>query len=238
MLNGSLFKSRGSYAAGLFKNVFDSDTTFAKTPTQLTWRVTGLPFISADESNLLHLGIGVRHSTADLPLKVKADAEFVQAPAFLKTENIVAEGLTTYCFEAYWRKGPFLLGGEILRNRIKSESTGNPNPGGWNIGGSWVVTGEMRKYRKRSGIFDPIPVAKPVGQGGWGALELCTRYSAIDMTDAGLIGGDMRTISLGANWWPSARAHFGFNYRFINTDKIGKTGYSSGLNFRLMLMLD
>ena len=238
LVNGALFNSRGTFAAGIFKNVFDSDTTFSKTPTQVTWRVTGLPFISEDESNLVHLALGVRHSTADLPVALKADAEFFQAPAFLKTDAIAANRQNTYLVETYWRRGPLLVGGELIRNRIKSESAGDPKPWGWNVGASWALTGEMRKYRKRSGIFDPLPVAKPVGHGGWGALELCGRYSSIDFTDAAISAGNMRTFSLGANWWPNRHAHFGFNYRLISTNKMDMTGFSSGVNFRLMLILD
>jgi phosphate-selective porin OprO/OprP len=236
--NGTAYKNRGTWAGGIFKNVFDSDTSFAATPTQLTGRITGLPFLSKDESNLLHLGLGVRYSTADLPLVGKADAEFFAAPAFAKTDYIAADHLFTFNIETYWRKGPYLLGMEYIGNRVKSSSTGNPTPRGWNVTGSWIVTGEMRNYRKRSGTFDPVPVSQPVGQNGWGALELTTRLSCIDLTDEGLTGGTMRTISLGANWWLSAKAQFGANYRYILLDRFNTNGNSSGLNFRLMLILD
>jgi len=194
--------------------------------------------LSKDESNLLHLGLGVRYSTANLPLIGRADAEFFAAPAFAKTGDIPADNLLTYDIEAYWRKGPFLLGGEYIGNKVQSSVTGNPSPKGWNITGSWIVTGEMRKYRKRSGIFDPVPVSRPVGQGGWGALELSTRYSSIDFDDEGLSGGTMHTYSFGANWWLSARAQFSANYRFIQLDRFDINGNSSGLNFRLILILD
>lgn len=238
LLNGKLFGDRGTWAGGVFNNAPDSDTSFAATPTQFTGRVTGVPYLSADGSNLMHVGLGLRYSTADLPIKGKADAEFFQAPAFAKTDNIPAENLWTCVLETYWRKGPYLLGMEYIGNWIQSEAAGNPYTKGWNVTGSWIVTGEMRNYRKRSGIFDPVPVSRPVGQGGWGALELTTRYSAIDLTNAKLTGGIMRTFSVGANWWLSAKAQFGANYRYINLDKDGMKGNSTGLNFRLMLMLD
>jgi len=238
LFNGIGFKSRGTWAAGVFKNVFDSDTTNAATPTQITGRITALPLLSKDESNLLHVGLGVRYSTAQLPLVGKADAEFFAAPTFANAGSIPADNLLTYDLEAYWRKGPFLLGMEYIGNKIQSSVTDNPSPRGWNITGSWVVSGEMRKYRKRSGIFDPVPVSRPVGQGGWGALELSTRYSSIDFNQGGLTGGKMQTYSFGANWWLSARAQFGANYRFIFLDRFDINGNSSGLNFRLILILD
>jgi phosphate-selective porin OprO/OprP len=238
LFNGKLFGDRGTWAGGVFNNAPDSDTSFAATPTQITGRITGIPFLSDDESNLLHLGLGVRYSSASLPLKGKADAEFFQAPAFAKTDDIPADYLLTYVLETYWRKGPYMLGMEYMGNRIQSAATGNPHPNGWSITGSWIVTGEMRNYRKQSGIFDPVPVSRPVGQGGWGALELASRYSIVDLTDAGITGGTMRTFSMGANWWLSPRAQFSCNYRFIGLDRYEIKGNSSGINFRLMLMLD
>jgi hypothetical protein len=48
----------------------------------------------------------------------------------------------------------------------------------------------------------------------------------------------MQTYSFGANWWLSAKAQFGANYRFILLDRFDINGNSSGLNFRLILILD
>jgi phosphate-selective porin len=66
----------------------------------------------------------------------------------------------------------------------------------------------MRAYRKRSGIFDPLPVARPVNQGGWGALEAAFRYSRLDLTDGKVDGGEMDILSLGINWWLARRVQF------------------------------
>lgn len=222
----------------MFNNWPDSDTSFKATSTQLTGRATYVPYLSADESNLVHVGVGLRYSTADLPLKGKADAEFFQAPAFIKTDGIPANNLWTYVLEGYWRKGPYMLGSEYIGNRAQSKTVDNPYSNGWSITGSWIVTGEMRKYRMRSGLFDPVPISRQVGQGGWGALEAVARYSNIDLRDANNNGGIMRTFSLGANWWLTETAQFSCNYRTIGLNSLGIKGHSSGINFRLLLMLD
>ena len=96
----------------------------------------------------------------------------------------------------------------------------------------------MRSYRKRSGIFNPLPVARPVNQGGWGTLETAFRYSRLDLTDGMLEGGEMDIYSLGFNWWLTRWAQFGVNYRYIFLDRIMEEGESSGLNVRLVLSLD
>jgi phosphate-selective porin OprO/OprP len=96
----------------------------------------------------------------------------------------------------------------------------------------------MRGYRKRSGIFNPLPVATPVNRGGWGTLETAFRYSRLDLTDGAVEGGEMDIYSLGLNWWLTRWAQVGVNYRYISLDRIGAEGGSSGLNARLVLMLD
>ena len=51
---------------------------------------------------------------------------------------------------------------------------------------------------------------------------------------------DRRTdiYSLGVNWWLTRWAQFGVDYRYILLDRLGTEGDSSGLNARLLLMLD
>ena len=97
---------------------------------------------------------------------------------------------------------------------------------------------ELRAYRKRSGLFDPLPVSKPVSQGGWGSLELAFRYSRLDLTEGTVDGGDLEILSLGINWWFSRSTTFSLNYRHISLDRAGIQGNSSGLNARIQLILD
>ena len=63
----------------------------------------------------------------------------------------------TYNLEAYWRKGPYLVGFEYLGTDVDSAVSGDPFFHGYHLSGSWAITGEMRAYRKRSGIFESAP---------------------------------------------------------------------------------
>ncbi len=96
----------------------------------------------------------------------------------------------------------------------------------------------MRGYNRKSGIFNPLPVAKSVYQGGWGALEVAARWSDTDLTDEGIDGGDMQILSLGFNWWLSPVFSFNFNYRWVTLDRFGVEGGSNGFNSRVVLMLE
>ena len=194
--------------------------------------------MSQDESNLLHLGLGLRHSDAKQPLRFGSRPEFFNAPRYADTGEISADDAVTYNLEAYWRNGPYMVGFEYFGVDVTSAESGDPFFNGYSLTGSWAVTGETRAYRKRSGTFDPLPVAKPVNRGGWGALELALRYSSLDLTDGAVDGGEMDIFSLGLNWWLTRWSQFGVNYRYISLDRFGTEGDSSGLNARLLLMLD
>jgi len=227
-----------TWAGGAFNNWIDSGESFGDTSNQLVGRVTWVPAVSEDESNLLHLGLGLRYSDAKQPVRARTEPEFNNAPLFVDTGPLSAENVMTYNLEAYWRKGPWWVGFEYIGSNVASPESGDPTFNGYHLTGSWAVTGETRAYRKRSGAFDPLPVSRPVNQGGWGALELALRYSRLDLTDEAVDGGEMDILSLGAIWWFSRSAHFALNYRHITLDREGLQGNSSGINARILLMLD
>ena len=227
-----------TWAIGSFNDWIDSDESFSDTTNEFTGRVTWVPAVSRDESNLLHLGLGLRHSDAKQPLRFATRPEFFNAPRYADTGEISADDAITFNLEASWRKGPYLVGFEYFGVDVESAESGDPFFSGYSLTGAWAVTGEMRTYRKRSGAFNPLPVARPVNKGGWGALELALRYSRLDLTDGTVDGGEMDILSLGVNWWLTRQAQFGVNYRYISLDRFGTQGDSSGLNARILLMLD
>jgi phosphate-selective porin OprO/OprP len=77
-----------------------------------------------------------------------------------------------------------------------------------------------------------------VNRGGYGAWELAARYSTLDLNDAGVSGGEMDVYSLGVNWWLTSASQFSLNYRYVDLDRFGLNGQSSGVNVRLLLVLD
>jgi len=237
-LSGTAASSNVSWAVGAFNNWVDSGESFSDTSSVLVGRATWAPMALQSDSNLLHVGLGLRRSDAKQPLRARSEPEFNNAPLYVDTGPLSANDQMTYNLEAYWRNGPYMLGFEYIGTDVDSPQSENPFFSGYHLTGSWAVTGEMRGYRKRSGTFDPLPVARPVNQGGWGTVELAFRYSNTDLTDGTVDGGEMDIYSLGVNWWFTRSAHLALNYRYINLDRFGTQGDSSGLNARILLMLD
>ncbi|MGI9201779.1 MAG: OprO/OprP family phosphate-selective porin [Woeseiaceae bacterium] len=244
VLNGSVPGGRATWAAGLFNNFIDSGESMSDTPTAFVGRATWLPLVSEDESNIVHLGLGYRHSNGKLGVRYSSTPEFNQSPVFADTGfstpsgSIDTDSIDTVNLEASWRKGPYWLHSEYVSSSVDSPTYGNLDFSGYHVTGSWIVSGEMRDYNRKSGIFRLVPVAKTVEQGGWGAWEISTRWSSLDLKDRGIDGGRLDILSFGVNWWLTPVFNVNLNYRFINNQTNGLSGDSSGLMARLMLVLE
>lgn len=233
------FGGRMTGAVGVFNEwLVTSGKSFNESASQITARFTGLPFISKDDSNLIHLALGIRYNDAKEGLGYRSRPEFNQAPVYVDTGAFEAEHTLTYDLEVSLRRGPFWLASEWVHNRVKAPELENPVFSGFHISGSWTLTGEMRPYNKRNGTLGPVPVSKSIHQGGLGAWELSTRYSSLDLSDGLIDGGKIGVVSLGLNWYLTPTFTFNLNYRYILLDHFGIRGRSSGIMARVILLLE
>ena len=239
VINNSILNERMTWSAGVFNNWFETDRSFSDNPTVVTGRISGVPYISKDESNLLHLGLAGRYSNAAGGIRYKAKTEIFNGPVSVDTDLIDDAASTFhYGLEFAWRKGPFIIMSEYIQSSVSSFTFNDPTFHGYNILASYVITGEMRGYNKRSGLINRVNVAKGVNSGGWGTLEVYSRWSSIDLTDQNVTGGEMNTLSFGLNWWPVSMIQANVNYRYSTLDRIGEHGYNHGIVTRLSFVLE
>jgi phosphate-selective porin OprO/OprP len=237
-VNNSILNQRLTWAGGVFNDWLDRGESFSRTDNQFVGRITGVPFVSSDWSNLLHVAFGARYANARQDVQYRTEPEVEQAPLFADTGPIPANGVLTYNLEATWRKGPFWLAYEYIYSDVDSEDCGSLDFYGQHIAASWALTGEMRPYRRRSGVLGALPVAKSVNQGGWGAWEAAARYSKLDLTDGPIDGGQLDIYTLGLNWWLTPYSSLSVNYRNITLDRFDEEGTSNALTGRLTLILE
>ena len=242
--SGNWFEEdRASWVIGIFNDWLEEGVPIDENDTSITTRITAIPFISDDEHNLIHVGIGYRYSNAKSGARFFAEPEFNNSPVFVDTaENgigvIEAESLQSLNLELAAQKGPVTLRAEYLINNADSLDYGNLEFTGFTLTGSWAITGEARPYNRTSGTFSAHPVARGAYQGGWGTWELAARYTNLDLTDRPVEGGEMDIYSLGLNWW--LQSNFGVQvfFRDIRLNRFGLEGHSQGLTTRLILFLD
>jgi phosphate-selective porin OprO/OprP len=237
-VSGNGFGRRVAWAAGVYNDWFDASQRFDESASQVAGRVTGLAWVTGDDSHLLHLGLGARYTDGKEGVRYRAAPEFDQSPVFVDTGTLEAESALTYDLELSWRRGPYWVAGEFLRSGVESPQLGNPVFSGYHVTGSWVLTREMRPYNRRNGTLGPVPVSRSVYQGGPGAWEVTARYSSLDFSDGSVHGGEMDILSLGLNWFLTPTFAVNLNYRHIVLDRAGVRGRSDGLMGRVILMLE
>jgi phosphate-selective porin OprO/OprP len=130
---------------------------------------------------------------------------------FLETPELrVAEELK-FGAEAAWIRGPLHAAGEVhwLRPKLRGGSEDPTFFGGYaEIG--YILTGETRGYG--SGRFGRTRVLRPVGKGGFGAVQVAVRYDHLDLSSGTIRGGQQDALLLGLTWIPQDHVRFLLNY--------------------------
>jgi phosphate-selective porin OprO and OprP len=244
VMASTLLDDRVTLAGGAFNNWLDKDqpNSFGDNATQYVGRATWIPLHSSNESTLLHLGAGLRYSDSEEGFVTQSGPEVNKSPDYVETAFLNPDNSMTYQSEFSLRSGPYWLHAEYVRTELDSPAFGDPVIDGYHITASWILSGEVRPYNRRVGIFKPIPVARTVDQNGWGSWEISTRFSTLDMREVpdptGLSAGQMDVWSAGLNWWLTPYMNLNVNYRYIDLDRFGVDGTSQSVTTRLMLILE
>ena len=178
-----------------------------------------------NEQTLLHLGgsFGYREPdqhTNSFDFDAKAENS-VQAADSVSAKFSGADDAKIYGAEFLTIHGPFSAQAEYYHLDVDRSGI-NPdlNFDGGYAQFSWALTGESRPYNAKYGTMGSIVPDKPfsIAEKNWGAFELAMRYSALDLTDQNVIGGKMKTYTLGANWYLNQHARVMLNYIQADTD--------------------
>lgn len=109
--------------------------------------------------------------------------------------------------------GPLVVQSEYLQANIHRRSKPTLNFHGWHAQASYVLTGESRQHKMKSGSFGRItPRCK------YGAWEVAARYSMVNLNDADIHGGKENNVSLALNWYVNENLLIRANYIYANID--------------------
>ena len=206
---------------GSFSTVGESkDQISQASGWDLTGRITYLPWYEDNGKRLLHMGLSYSHQIRD-PLDTRIPEQFRARPESALTDDrlvdtgkFLSDGANLINPELAIVSGPLSLQGEYFHVFEDQGALGKPDFWGFYLFGSYLITGESRKYNTLNGNFSRI---KPKHDfhprlGGWGAWELTARFSYIDLNDEWIEGGKEFDFTAGLNWYLSKKTRFMFNY--------------------------
>ena len=157
---------------GWFNDALSEDEKFATYDNQFVARLAYLPVVT-EKGPLVHVAVMGRDVEPDEnKFQAKSKPEAYLAPNYLDTGKFDSDHARTLGFEAYYRNGPWLVGGEYGWQWMDAPTVGDPMFHGGNISVAWLVTGETRGYNLASGYFKAVSPTRTVFEGGPGAVEL------------------------------------------------------------------
>lgn len=210
------FNRRGgstSFSMGLFGEGISSDTE-----DDAGWgtsaRTTFFPIL--EDRRVLHLGaaLSYRETGDDNTYRLRSRPESgITDVRLVDTGDIPGvDDITLLGLEAAGILGPFSLQGEYVTASVKRGGMTDLDFSGWYAFASWILTGESRRYKPEDGEIGGVIPKYNLGAGGSGAWELAARFSTIDLTDGGFVGGVQDNLTLGLNWYVNPNIRFMLNY--------------------------
>lgn len=230
------FGRRWFASAALTSGSVSSAGDYYDDQTGAVGRLAGRPLMWKD--GFLHLGASLAYSlqvadnvgpdgTGPRTVQFRARPEVrLDNTRLIGTGPIPAEHAYITGLEMALEHKNLSMQAEALRFGVQRPAGPLPDPHffGWYVSGSWMLTGEQRRYNLgNASIAEPtIRRRFDPGSGDWGALELAAKYSVIDLdyrpgeagapTPAGGVrGGEQHTLGASFNWYlnPSVRFMFG-----------------------------
>jgi hypothetical protein len=184
MAHGRLLRNVLRYEAGVFREGGDNarvvDQIGSASQRTTAARIVTRPWTATRLSVLRNLEMGAAFTAGRVPDGLNSlRAESI--PGDRIAERIYVNGMRRRLgAELQWRPGPASVQGEVIRvseerhgQGIDNENLPNAVQRGWYIAGTWLITGEDKKEN-----IDP---ARPLLQGGLGAVEIAGRVEAITL---------------------------------------------------------
>ena len=164
----------------------------------------------------------------------------VDSTRLVDTGSIDADSAYVYGIEAGANWKNWYLQAESFRYGIErtaaTAALADPSFDGFYVQGSWILTGETRRYDMASAAFQaPRPFVPFSSAGGLGAWELALRYSHLDLdfhsglagtaaTADAIRGGTQDIWTFGVNWYLNTNVKLMLNWLHIDVDRLNPAG--------------
>jgi phosphate-selective porin OprO and OprP len=228
-LSGLLAHDRMTWEFGAFNDWLSSGLDFKRNATDYVGRVSALAWESPGKTEYLHLGLGFRNAGPDDGMmRFAGRPESNVADKFVDTKDFAARRARIWSFEGLGSHGPFSLLTEYISAWVDAPDSGDPHFSGYYVEGSWILTGESRRYLRTQAYAGAILPKRRLG-----AVEVVTRYSQLNLTSGPIDGGLLNKWHFGLNWWASSQWKIGLSYGDADLVRAGLRGNTTMLLTRI-----
>ena len=225
-----------TYTAGIF-----GENITTRRPIGHGFAITGRVSYSPvhEDKRAIHLGVATswRQTNQDNLIRFRARPEaHLTDTRFVDTRGVCVDDFFRFGLEAAWVHNNISLQGEYILTEVNGATEGNgsrvsdPSFDGFYLQMSYFLTGESRNYRFKNGAFKQAKVLRPVGEDGYGAWEIATRYSNIDLSSLEPLGngsgGTQDSFTIGVNWYLNKNLRLMANYiQVLSIDRPGNDAH-------------
>ena len=167
----------------------------------------------------LHFGASVHHNMlgddAQVRYRVRPLVHFTDN-RFINTGRFSAVSETGYGLEAAVISGRFHASAEgYVQSVNRPDGLEDPSFKAASLeAGLFLTAGDTRGYK--GGTFNRVKPAKPVGEGGFGALQANVRFDYLDLNDAGILGGKQSGYHASLVWTMTDYTRLLLNYALLS----------------------
>lgn len=205
--------------AGLYGGSPTTSTTSKDEGYGTSARVTFSPI--EEKTRLIHFGLSGNYrkpsgsgAINDTATGVKLEHETTHMTDLFPIDKTITsvESIAMLGVEANAVHGPMSVGGEYTSMWISRHNNTPYHFNAWYGEATLSLTGESRSYKK--GVFARLEPAQnfSLANGGLGAWELATRVGGVSLNNNSLAGGEMKTVTVGLNWYANKNVRFMVNY--------------------------
>jgi phosphate-selective porin OprO/OprP len=215
---------RFNWGVGAFYDADDFGESVNEDATNITGRIGFRPIVSDDGTRVLHLGVAASQQERDGTLRFRTRPEAHLSSRLVDTGSFEGDSSTLLGGEVAGVFGPFWFASEYIQADTDAPAVGDPTFDGAYAQAGWFLTGESRAFKASSGAFDRNKPKANYGAGP-GAWEIAVRYSTIDLTDAGVTGGEQSDITAALNWYLNPVTRLMLNFVRADVDDVGEADF-------------
>ncbi len=223
LIEGNYVKGedKGTISLGIFGKSLDKLLKKKRDGTSIIGRLTYALIKAKDD--IIHLGLSTgttKYNHKSIKFSTNAGTHIYNG-SLIKNKIKNTNKIKRFSSEVAIVKGSFSFQGEYMATTA-SDNRNNYSFNGWYGEVSWFATGEHKKYKIKSAKFSRIKIKKPFKKGingYWGALEIASRISKIDLSNKDKTGGEETDLTLGINYYPQKNIKLMANYTFSEVNK-------------------